>query len=189
MVHLDSRLFASTGVLLIGRLLVRVQSGEQTRIRATEASDIGKSARLVRPRPVRRRRGAELSRPNAQRQQCPDSDRLDPGMCKERRPRATARRWAWHHLGNATEGRRSRSPQMPARSHQRSPRRPVRRVQRGCEGRLLNARAPNLGLSRRERHSYRARSRIGTFNEPRKSDRTCLTGRPLIRVMRVILRV
>jgi len=94
-------------------------------------------------------------------------------MREERRPPATARRCARRHLGNATEGRRSRSPQMPARCHQRSPRRPVRRVQRGCEGRLLSARAPNLGLSRRGRHSYRARSTIGTFNEPRKDDRTC----------------
>jgi len=59
------------------------------------------------------------------------------GMCKERRPRATAQRCACRQLGNAIEGRRSRSPQMPARCHQRSPRRPVRRLQRGCEGRLL----------------------------------------------------
>jgi hypothetical protein len=125
------------------------------------------------PRPATRRRAAEPSRPNAQRQQRPDSDRLDPGMCKERRPRATAQRCACRQLGNATEGRRSQSPQMPARCHQRSPRRPVPRLQRGCEGRLLNARAPNLRLRRRGRRPCRAPSTLGTFDETRKHDRTC----------------
>ena len=91
-------------------------------------------------------------------------------MCKERRPRATAQRCACRQLGNAIEGRRSQSPQMPARCHQRSPRRPVRRLPRGCEGRLLNARAPNLRLRRRP---CRAPSTLGTFDETRKHDRTC----------------
>ena len=64
--------------------------------------------RRQRPRPATRRRGAELSRPNAQRQPRPDSDRLDPRMCEERRPRATARRCAL-----APPGQRNRRPPKP----------------------------------------------------------------------------
>src|SRR5665647_304816 len=71
---------------------------------------------------------------------------------------------------------------MPARCHQRSPRRPMRRLQRGCQGRLLNARAPNLGRSHRGRRPCRAPSTLGTFDEPRKHDRSCLMcGHPLRR--------
>jgi len=103
--------------------------------------------RRQRPWPARRRRGTELSRPNAQRQQRQDADRLDPVMCEERRPRATASRCVRRHLVNAAESRRRRPPQMPTRCHQRPPRRTVRRVHRGCEGRIVNARVPQTSIS------------------------------------------
>jgi len=99
-------------------------------------SQCSATRRRQRLRLATRRRGAELSRPNAQRQERPDSGRLDPEMCKERdlgRLLNAAHAVSWATQQKAAEASRRRCPHgvitvsSPA----------VRRLQRGCEGRPL----------------------------------------------------